>query len=228
VPAEDNKDDSDKENSSVDSSEEGNLGEDNSDNESLNEGNSNENISDENTLNENTSSENTSNEVKTSVVYKGDNLIQINKRGQYTLSETDWANTDYEVKDATFSFTDIVDAEDELKNGDASVANGSVTFNLPRTMYESTAFPLRAAEDDEGNIVYPIVTCTNKLSNFAYLSSQQNVTNSFTVSNATADTTGTASAQKTARRSVPRDTATSSQAVLNTAVLELKKEDEDE
>jgi uncharacterized repeat protein (TIGR01451 family) len=189
---------------------------------------SNADTSNEGNANEDSSNEDSSNELKTSVVYKGDNLIQITKRGAYTLSETDWANTDYEVKDAKYDFTDISFEDDTLKNGEATNSSTGVSFNLPRAMYESTAFPLWAAEVNKDNgstdIVYPTVTCTNTLSRFAYFTSQQNVTNSFDIGNDVTDTP----AQSAARRNVPQDTSTSPQAVLNTAVLELKKEDEDE
>jgi uncharacterized repeat protein (TIGR01451 family) len=115
--------------------------------------------------------------------HKGSRLVQILERGDYTVSETDWAGTNYDLSKTTYSATDIDIKSDDLKTDNgittADGASGYAKMYLPRAMYKSTAFPLWATEDDDGNIVYPTVTCTNYRSEYAWLTAENSVENNF-------------------------------------------------
>lgn len=101
--------------------------------------------------------------------YKGSQLIQVDKRGYYTVTEvTDWSATDYDFKST--SFTDVGTTgypEAVQKNGEISQSNQTVEFSLPRLMYSSGAFPSSMGIDK-----FPIVGFTNETSDYAYLSGQ--------------------------------------------------------
>jgi hypothetical protein len=157
--------------------------------------------------------------------YKGNKVIQITKRGNYNISETDWANTDYDVSKAKFAYTDIAfDTDHEsLKQSVDTSKDGEISIYLPRMMYESTAFPL-CATDTEGK-VYPTVTCTNTLSDYAWLSSQQGVENTLNVVATT--TTATSSKAKSSKTPKTADEVATPQAV-GTNGLKIENDDEDE
>ncbi|GEM_PF-2724238 len=159
--------------------------------------------------------------------YRGNQLIQIIQRGNYTVSETDWANTDYDIDSAFYSSTDIDISDLTIKQGEITAASHSVSLYIPRAMYESTAFPIWAAEDEDGNNVYPTVTCVNTPSEYAWLSAQSNVENSFSISSIAQTQLNmlSAAASRSAAAS-NTDEAVSSQAVIPPPVTLKKDEDE--
>jgi uncharacterized repeat protein (TIGR01451 family) len=180
--------------------------------------------------------------------YVGNSLIEITKRGSYVVNETDWSDTDYDPTKTEYSAEDIsvetgseaVSSEDTPDYmGDISCQNsaegvdGYASVYLPRYMYKSTAFPLWAVENSAGETIYPTVTCKNTPSEYAWLSAQQSVENSFTLP--TADTTGsdstpttlfTVARAKAATRKQAEDDVTTPSAII-TSGIELKNEDDD-
>ncbi len=163
-------------------------------------------------------------------VHSGNKLLQITKRGNYTVSEEDWAGTNYDLSKTTYSATDINFKSDDLKTDDittADGANGNASMYLPRAMYaDSTAIPLWAIEDESGNRVYPTVTCTNHRSDYAWLTAEKTVENSFTT-DASQTTAILALARKAAENSSEDRTNSTPEAVVETtglAVVEEEKE----
>jgi uncharacterized repeat protein (TIGR01451 family) len=109
--------------------------------------------------------------------YSGSQLVQVDKRGYYTVTEvTDWSSTDYDF--GLSSYTDVTDTATAFDSTETS-ANGSVStstsgstvsFALPRQQYISTAFPTTYGVPSTAP--YPTVSFTNTESEYAYLSGQ--------------------------------------------------------
>jgi hypothetical protein len=171
--------------------------------------------------------------------YVGNSLIEITKRGKYVVNETDWSNTDYDPAKTEYSVKDI-SVEPELSGDDTpnymgdidyqSGADGYASVYLPRYMYTSTAFPLWTVEDSAGNAIYPTVTCKNAPSEYAWLSAQQSVENSFSLP--TADDTSetslfTVASAKAAASKQSEGKETTPPAII-TSDIELKDEDDEE
>lgn len=171
--------------------------------------------------------------VKNGDVYKGNQVIQIGLRGYYDVTETDWANTDYDIDKATYSSTDIdltnaVTAGSYNYDGSRAVIqeSGEKGFYLPRAMYSSTAFPLWVTEDEDGSIIYPTVSCYNVESEYAWLSSQTNVENSFNVADSNILSADVVS-QSPVLPVAPRDETATPSAVI-TQPITIKEEDSEQ
>lgn len=115
--------------------------------------------------------------------YKGNKIIQIGERGLYQVSETDWANTDYDIDKAVYTTEDIDLSGINTSGEDAPVIQDTAErgFYLPRAMYRSGAFPFEVSEKQNiggsTEIVYPTVSCHNVESEYAWLSDQKYVEN---------------------------------------------------
>jgi hypothetical protein len=174
--------------------------------------------------------------------YVGNSLVEITKRGEYVVNETDWSNTDYNQDKTVYSVEDI--SVPELSGDDKpeymgdinckSGADGYASVYLPRYMYASTAFPLWAVENSDGDVIAPTVTCKNTPSEYAWLSAQQSVENSFTFPTADSDGTSDTSATlfavaraKAATSKQAEDDVTTPSAII-TSGIELKDEDDEE
>lgn len=169
--------------------------------------------------------------VKNGDVYKGNQIIQIGTRGYYDVTETYWANTDYDIDWAEY-YTYDIDLDNAVKEGsyndDGSRAviqsSGEKGFYLPRAMYKSTAFPLWVTEDEDGSIIYPTVNCYNYESDYAWLSSQTNVDNSFNLLDSNILSSSRA-AQSPVLPVIPKDKTATPSAVITEPIT--IKEDED-
>lgn len=169
--------------------------------------------------------------IKNGNSYKGNQVIQIGARGYYDLTETDWANTDYDIDKATYSSTDIdltnaVTAGSYYDDGNRAVIqeSGDKGFYLPRAMYKSTAFPLWVTEGEDNSIIYPTVTCNNIESEYAWLSSQTYVENSFNIFGSTYSNNNIAECQAPELPIPVRDKTATPSAVI-TGPTTVKKED---
>ena len=172
--------------------------------------------------------------VKNGDVYKGNKVIQIDARGYYDVTETDWANTDYDIDKATYSLTDI-----DLTNGVISgsyyddgtkaviQASGDKGFYLPRAMYRSTAFPLWVTEGEDNSIIYPTVICNNVESEYAWLSSQNYVENSFNMLNSKNLNNDTSSKATSELPVMPKDKTATPSAVIEESIT-VKKDDSEQ
>lgn len=104
--------------------------------------------------------------------YKGTQLIQVDKRGYYAVTEiTDWSATDYEFESTSSADVRTSGYSDEVpKNGEISQSGQTVEFSLPRLMYSSDAFPTSLGIPSS----YSCLTASfaNNESDYAYLSGQ--------------------------------------------------------
>lgn len=109
--------------------------------------------------------------------YSGTKLVKMAKRGFYKITEvTDWSETDYD-----FEYDDFIDSEISVAGcewayqSNISPDDASVTIELPRAMYESSAFPAILTNCSD---FYPTVLFSSKESLYAYLSGQSYAGNS--------------------------------------------------
>jgi uncharacterized repeat protein (TIGR01451 family) len=123
-------------------------------------------------------------------IYKGNQLVQCDKRGIYVISEaTDWSVTDYDYEATTYTDVAIIDTAGNRIYSTNVSKNSAITISadgleaeveLTRLAYESGAFPTSFGT----NITQaPTVTYTNKESLYAYLSGQAYSENNISVSN---------------------------------------------
>lgn len=122
----------------------------------------------------------------TVIGYKGNQIVQVENRGYYVVTEaTDWSATDYDfdkvISDDVRSFTDAAGMETTI-NGEINISNptASAGFDLPRqqyVLYDETgvenvqyAFPTAMGIPSEG--IYPTISFSNTESLYAYLSGQ--------------------------------------------------------
>jgi uncharacterized repeat protein (TIGR01451 family) len=165
--------------------------------------------------------------------YNGSRLLQIVKRGNYSISEDAWVGTNYDLSKTEYSANDIEMQSKALKQDGITTANGEdgyASLYLPRAMYKSTAFPLWATEDKDGSVVYPTVTCTNYRSEYAYLTGVSSVENSFTIDTSQVSAVITALARAATQASSEDDTNESPVADVVTSgltVVKVKKDEEE-
>lgn len=104
--------------------------------------------------------------------YKGTQLIQVDKRGYYAVTEiTDWSATDYEFESTSSADVQTSGYSAEVqKNGEISQSGQMVEFSLPRLIYSSGAFPTSLGMPSS----YSCLTASfvNNESDYAYLSGQ--------------------------------------------------------
>ena len=108
--------------------------------------------------------------------YTGDRIVQVDKRGNYVITEvSDWSNTDYDFSDVSATDAKIIDIAGLESYTAITSKDKSVTISLPRSQYESLAFPT-----SYGLLAsYPTAEFKNKESDYAYLSGQAYAENVF-------------------------------------------------
>jgi uncharacterized repeat protein (TIGR01451 family) len=123
-------------------------------------------------------------------IYKGNQLVQCDKRGIYVISEaTDWSATDYDYEATTYTDVEIIDTAGNRIYSTNVSKNSAITISadgleaeveLTRLAYESGAFPTSFGT----NIMEaPTITYTNSESLYAYVSGQAYSENNISISN---------------------------------------------
>lgn len=117
------------------------------------------------------------NDAGSTIGYKGNQIVQCGRRGIYVVTEiTDWSDTDYDFGESKYADIAIYQSTGSLiypsgverRNGKMVVNENSVTFSMPRLMYESGAFPTSFGTDTQ----MPTAAFYNDESEYAYLSGQ--------------------------------------------------------
>lgn len=118
-------------------------------------------------------------EAQSDGTYQGGRLIQVDRRGYYTVTEiTDWSAADYDFSEAYGTDASVTEAS---RNGRLTVSKNTVGFALPRRAYSSGAFPTAFGSLSEGT--YPTAGFADQESVYAYRSGQAYAENKFVTGN---------------------------------------------